>query len=758
MSMYRPDLALSQTFQRLSGDLIPLGQSVFLDQTWSAEGRLAGVSPGALTGVNDIIDSKYRVLSLLGEGGMGSVYRVRHLLLDKEMALKTFRRATLSPDVWQRFQREAQAIARLTHLNIVQVFDFGIAEGNAPYYTMALLEGESLAERIKEQKQLSLREVLPIFVAVAGALNHAHKLGIVHRDVKPANIFLDRSEGNREIVKVVDFGLAKLASVTSFDAQGRERQASTEVGLVFGSPLYMSPEQADGKNIDARTDIYSFGCTLFEALTGEPPFVGENAFSTIQMHLLEAPPRLTARCPEMILPQAMENTLARLLTKEPADRYQTFDDVLVDLSRIESMLDGRISRVSNNRLPAQIVEDSSGSGSDAADRQFFPVDDQNADDNDELANHSAWPLKMVSGPVLLIAWSCFALLFLLIVTLPGPGSWRQSNVANWVDFSGRTPEPREAGSAAGTADGAGENPATVASVGKVPVTFRYVTTDDQGRRRFTFPPDTRIGYLSWSTHGRSHKPVPAEGSVLVPAASDVTFDLGDLLNSRPDLLSGFMAEDLTCVVLNTETTWNPRVFAAIVSYLPSVKALEINSFNFENGFVEQLNHFKRLLGLEMDDSNVDGAELARFAGLRQLRHLNIGGMKNASSVIQALRGDNALFDFHVTDCQLSDEDMRAISSYPHLSVLNINRSEVSLAGLRTLSQAPHLTSLALTAGRLKGGVIDVLANCKQLEALRIDTFEWSAGDRARLKKVLPPHCAILESNSSSRDGYRRVIK
>ncbi len=261
---------------------------------------------------------------------MGSVYRVRHLLLNKEMALKTLRRAAPSCVAWQRFQREAQAIARLNHANIVQVYDCGICEGNVPYYTMELLRGQPLSDKLKKYGKLSLENALPIFKSVAAALSHAHCHDIVHRDIKPANIFLDHSQHERTVVKVVDFGLAKLAATQDYDGQ-----ATTGSGIVFGSPLYMSPEQATADETDWRTDIYSFGCAFFETLTGRPPFIGRTAFETLQMHLLDVPPQLVEANRFLETNQQLEKVMSKLLAKDVALRYQSFDDVLRDLARLE---------------------------------------------------------------------------------------------------------------------------------------------------------------------------------------------------------------------------------------------------------------------------------------------------------------------------------------------------------------------------------------------------------------------------------------
>jgi serine/threonine protein kinase len=210
----------------------------------------------------------------------------------------------------------------------VQVFDFGIGGQNFPYYTMELLLGESLANRLDRLKRLESHEALAVFVAVAGGMAHAHRQGIVHRDIKPANIFIQKSKaGGRP--KIVDFGLAKLAASQSIDSQ-----TVTGAGLIFGSPLYMSPEQSHGLETDQRTDIYSFGCSLFQALTGTPPFVGDNALATITMHHEKVPPRLGQTAPGVIFPERLEAVVAKLLAKDVKKRYQSFEEVEKDLAAI----------------------------------------------------------------------------------------------------------------------------------------------------------------------------------------------------------------------------------------------------------------------------------------------------------------------------------------------------------------------------------------------------------------------------------------
>ncbi len=195
---------------------------------------------------------------------------------------------------------------------------------------MDLLQGIPLSAVIERQGVIKLTEVLAIFSQLCAGLGYAHKRGLVHRDVKPSNIFLlDAGPSQVPLVKVIDYGLVKLVGESSL-----MQQSQTATGLVCGSPLYMSPEQCAGGKIDTRSDIYSLGCALFECLTGEPPFCGDNGLATAYMHENDAPPRLADRSPEKEYPESLEEVVGRMLKKIPAQRYQTMEQVAQDLERV----------------------------------------------------------------------------------------------------------------------------------------------------------------------------------------------------------------------------------------------------------------------------------------------------------------------------------------------------------------------------------------------------------------------------------------
>lgn len=285
-----------------------------------------------------VVDGKFRVLSLLGEGGMGAVYRVRHLTLGKDVALKTFCRSALTEENFLRFQREAGALAKLNHSNIVSVYDCGLSQDGVPYYTMELLSGCSLAESIKTDGSITAAEAAALFQQICRGLSLAHSKGIVHRDLKPGNIFLTAGGGeggadSSVYAKIVDFGIAGL---TEPSASG---QRLTAGGAVFGSPLYMSPEQASGAPVTVRSDIYSLGCTLFEALTGVPPFRGVSALETVAMHRSAPLPTLREASGGKTFPPDLERLVARMLQKAPQGRPVDMKEVELALRRFSLSLD-----------------------------------------------------------------------------------------------------------------------------------------------------------------------------------------------------------------------------------------------------------------------------------------------------------------------------------------------------------------------------------------------------------------------------------
>lgn len=268
------------------------------------------------------INGKYKVLEAVGKGGMGTVFRAEQLGLGRFVAVKMLK-AQLSEDKVsvKRFEQEATASAALQHSNLIMLHDFGMIDDKQPYLVMEFLEGESLASIIKEHGSVNPVRCLRIFTQVMEGLKAAHQKGVVHRDIKPSNIILTKDEHATDIVKVVDFGLAKLMPWS-----GKESQHLTKTGEVFGSPIYMSPEQCQGKKLEPSSDIYSVGVTLYEALTGAPPFKGRNVVETASMHISSQPPPFELKRPDLRLSNKLQSVIFKALDKEPSRRYLNMDD------------------------------------------------------------------------------------------------------------------------------------------------------------------------------------------------------------------------------------------------------------------------------------------------------------------------------------------------------------------------------------------------------------------------------------------------
>jgi serine/threonine-protein kinase len=237
-----------------------------------------------LLAADTVLAGRYRIRELLASGGMGEVYRAEHVELGRAFALKVMKPELAGDaDFVDRFRKEAVACSRIGHPNIIDIVDFGRTPDGLFYFAMELLDGRTLAELVAAEGAQSVKRVRQLMAQLCHGLAAAHALGIVHRDLKPENVMLIRREGLPDVIKILDFGIAK---VTGSLASGGQ----TAIGLVVGTPQYMSPEQAEGKPIDARTDIYSVGLILYELLTGRPAFEGSTPSLLIAKQVAEPPP------------------------------------------------------------------------------------------------------------------------------------------------------------------------------------------------------------------------------------------------------------------------------------------------------------------------------------------------------------------------------------------------------------------------------------------------------------------------------------
>jgi eukaryotic-like serine/threonine-protein kinase len=282
------------------------------------------------------LDGRFTMLARLGAGSMGTVYRARHRGIGRDVALKILRRdRAIDEHAKRRFLREARANCLLSSPHTVTVFDFGQAASGELFLAMELLEGESLGQRMRRLIRIPIGQALEICRQALQSLGEAHSKGIIHRDLKPDNLFhariLDLPRGE-EILKVLDFGIAKIAGNTGEPMNAVETQA----GTVFGTPRYMSPEQAQGKPLDGRSDFYSLGVILYEMITGRPPFTDEDAVVVMARHVKTPPPSMAKAAPDLKLPPNLEALVTRLLSKDVDSRPATTETLLGEIADLAS--------------------------------------------------------------------------------------------------------------------------------------------------------------------------------------------------------------------------------------------------------------------------------------------------------------------------------------------------------------------------------------------------------------------------------------
>ncbi|MCC7527027.1 MAG: protein kinase [Candidatus Melainabacteria bacterium] len=271
----------------------------------------------------------YDFLQFIGAGGMGVIYKAKHPVLNRLVAIKMLHGHLVSDAIIKRFQQEAEAVSTLDHRNIIHVHDYGVSEHNQPYMVMDFVEGKPLSD-VLQTTPLSMEAVINIVIQLTEGLQHAHDRGVLHRDLKPSNIMVTDYDCAFPEVKIVDFGIAKVLE--------SEKTRMTQTGELIGTPQYMSPEQCRGGTLDARSDIYALGCVLFEAITGKALFAGHSMVSVIVDQMNTAPRTLHEARPDMTFPGQLEDLVAKALAKDPADRYQSMTEFSQDLIEVQKII------------------------------------------------------------------------------------------------------------------------------------------------------------------------------------------------------------------------------------------------------------------------------------------------------------------------------------------------------------------------------------------------------------------------------------
>jgi serine/threonine-protein kinase len=373
-----------------------------------------------MTDPNNLVGTRifgdYIIRKKLGEGGMGAVFLAEQINIGQRLAIKVLHGdAAQNAELVERFNREARAISRLTNQNIIRVFVFGRTPEGLLYLAMEFVEGRPLREVIESDQRIGEMRAINIMRQTLHALEEAHELGIVHRDLKPDNIMITSFRGVDEFVKVLDFGIAKVKE------PGGNQAKLTQAGVVYGTPEYLSPEQAQAKELDGRSDIYSMGIILYEMVTGTVPFQSKTAVSILASHVYDEP-KLPSKMSRHPVHPRMEQIIMRALEKDPTKRYQGAMDFLEDLESLEAELTGgtatKTTVLDASKVAALIGisrAQQSGAVPPALPPSAAAVPVQTTGPNQQSAARSGATPATGTSPVLITAIVCLGLLLLMAI-------------------------------------------------------------------------------------------------------------------------------------------------------------------------------------------------------------------------------------------------------------------------------------------------------------------------------------------------------
>ncbi len=626
-----------------------------------------------------IVGKKYKIVAVLGSGGMGSVYQVTQTELNKNLALKVLDVHKQSDVAVRRFHQEAKTAAALRHPNLVEVHDFGVFEDSQPYLVMDFIDGRSLDKQLKISRTLPVDYVVALAIQVGFGLMYAHSQGVVHRDIKPGNIIVLRpnqlpAEGT---VKIVDFGIAKL--MQSEDGQIQEL---TRTGEIFGSPIYMSPEQCRGTAVDQRADIYALGCVLYECLTGLPPFIGDTAMSTMVKRLTQMPASLKDATIGLDFPPALEAIVRKMLATEPEDRYQNFSSVIQELMLLsdpDAVLPSTVMAPprKNLYLKEMVLITVTAAicflGTHLIDRKFFVP-----------------PLIEAENP-----------------GIPERGTSKDAETS-YSPFKTALDRP----------------------------TRKVIGVGYQSREILNFP--SKSGSISIGVE-LSH---PAFGEIYVPAGDLVSLNMNEEASADPDFLANLSDVNFGNLNFNSKVTVSNQ---SLDMFRHLKHVLQFGFSGCAISTLKPIYDAPFCVCLDVTDTHVPSEELFKCKFFNHLLSLNFGPVKDPAPTIRALSKNNEMNSMkytgplgreHKTNARgLSAVDVDDLLNIPKLATLSIlNSPEFDDACLKRLLRSHKFKNLELRDCGITAKSLADLKTSKLLK-LGITTAGWSPRDIELLKKL-----------------------
>jgi serine/threonine protein kinase len=669
-----------------------------------------------------VAEGRYRIVSLLGHGAMGCVYEVEHTFMRRRCAMKTLLPGRISDVVIKRFQKEAQAASRLDHPNLVRASDYGMLNGTQPYLVMDLVLGKTLAEYMKESGPMPLPQVLEYFIPICLALDYAHREGVVHRDLKPSNIILERISTEVGLVpKIVDFGIAKLEVV--------DETALTRVGEIFGTPLYMSPEQCAGLKVGPKSDIYSLGCVLFEMLTGTPPFTGKTSLVVMLKHRQEDLPTLREASLGLSFPSSLEAILAKMLAKDPDYRYTCCMDIAQDLEYLKK---GQTEKIAKDHPKASL----------------------------EGSKEKRKMLLVIPVAVSLLALALLA-------------------VAGINQISGVRKDPA-APLSASKARGANAKQVRDDKYAFQDVNPSTFSSDVGGQRCYSFPSIEAGGDLYWWLRGdKSVNTKQALGTFQTPIEAKPILDVGwTVLDHNANFLVGFNDDSLYGAIVYIRSCWLflgndenlTSVFRKLNNQSASLKILLLqfreaanpkaingqSDFTFRPEQVALISKLNALQWFSTQGSSIPDGELSKFNCLSRLKVMAFHKVKSCHATLAKLALNKVISRLSLSGSQVSNDDLKTIGRMKSLRMLDLRHLcffNVEQRGsvLENLAALDRLQCLCIDSDLLANypKQLQSLRRFKQLKTLLLTSPNSATSRFVESLKLIIPGCSVRSIKEES---------
>lgn len=643
----------------------------------SASGELVEIPELDPLEPGTLIDGKYKILSTIGKSEIAVVYRVEHTIKQKEYTLKLFE-PEFSDSQIQRFQTDAKTISQIDHPNTAKLTDFGVHGGKQPYYVSEFIEGETLADYLHRCGRLTYDDVFGVFLPLAWALQDAHEKGIVHRNVKPSNILLLGEQGNWSC-KLLDFATGKLSE------GGRNPQAQFIRASV--NPQYARPEQFTPKKTEISSDIYSMGCTLFEAITARPPFPCTSFEEAKQFHLTGTVPSLKEASLGRDFPEALENIVVTMLAKDPQQRYTSASQVAENLMRLKLSSQLRIKPKQKGK----------------SDKDFW---------------------KMFSGVavILVVGLGCVIFFSMPVAQIPH----HQAH----LDLQPLSPQKFERYE---------ERKSTVAPDWTSQPFFREVRPGAGAEVRTYAFPRMRIGTL---TDPKSNT-IDAQGVQTIPWYGPWKFrPIPTIFEACPNAFRRFGDDELKAIRFYGSDVQFKSCLRDLGRF-QSLDELSFENVNFNKQDLKHLESIRKLRSLAFLSTTLPPKDLSESPLLTQVEILKLGEMQ-LEQILDVLTRSEKLRKLSIRYCQLTRDDYEKIAAIPNLETLGVQMyPAIDSKLIEVLASAEHLRHLDLQDCRLSGQAIRSLGNLRKLESLVLSRGSVDASQQNEIQKTLPTTRVVM---------------